>query len=295
MATALTLLNGRLPKLSWLDIAERNSGAIRLTPTAAQPEPRNLRRIKDEVRRGWGVVQLIDMLKEAVLRTGCRRHEHRDQASRLRRPRPYRGRTALRPPPLGGVRPRHPREHTNATFAARSTELWGQGSPSGSRATAAAGVLIYWHVEKKSLAIHYQLINCAPSEVAAMVEGAMQHGTSMVVEANYTDSHGQSEIGFGITRMLNFDLLPKIKRINKVKLCRPTAGDLDAYPQRLPPHLRGDVGGRPGAEDHLRGPLLAVAGRVVRLPRTCATNRRCSSCGPRAADSEAARSAVENT
>ncbi|WP_328442105.1 hypothetical protein OG828_46355 [Streptomyces sp. NBC_00457] len=71
MATALTLLNGRLPKLSWLDIAERNSGAIRLTPTAAQPEPRNLRRIKDEVRRRWGVVQLIDMLKKAVLRTGC--------------------------------------------------------------------------------------------------------------------------------------------------------------------------------------------------------------------------------
>ncbi|WP_328504554.1 transposase [Streptomyces sp. NBC_00457] len=75
-------------------------------------------------------------------------------------------------------------------------------------------MLIYWHVEKKSLAIHYQLINCAASEVAAMVEGAMQHGTSMVVEANYTDSHGQSDVGFGITRMLNFDLLPKIKRIN---------------------------------------------------------------------------------
>ena len=32
-----------------------------------------------------------------------------------------------------------------------------------------------------------------------MVEGAVRHGTSMQVEANYTDSHGQSEIGFGIT------------------------------------------------------------------------------------------------
>lgn len=192
------------------------------------------------------------MLKEAVLRTGCRRHEHRDQVSRLRRPRPYRGRTALRPLPLGGVRPRHRREHTNATFAARSTELWGQGSTAVTSDSThvraydqnlftewlslhgGRGVLIYWHVEKKSLAIHYQLINCTASEVAAMVEGAMQHGTSMVVEANYTDSHGQSEIGLGITRMLNFDLLPEIKRINKVKLCRPTAGDLDAYPQLTP-------------------------------------------------------------
>ncbi|MER6075265.1 hypothetical protein ABT187_42085 [Streptomyces sp. NPDC001817] len=32
MATELTLLNDRLPQLGWLDIAERNSGAIRLTP-----------------------------------------------------------------------------------------------------------------------------------------------------------------------------------------------------------------------------------------------------------------------
>ncbi|GAQ50283.1 Tn3 family transposase [Streptomyces acidiscabies] len=55
-------------------------------------------------------------------------------------------------------------------------------------------MLIYWHVEKKSLAIHSQLINRTASEVAAMIEGAMRHGTTMDVEANYTDSHGQSEI-----------------------------------------------------------------------------------------------------
>ncbi|MET9748848.1 Tn3 family transposase [Streptomyces ardesiacus] len=30
----------------------------------------------------------------------------------------------------------------------------------------------------------------------------------MEVDANYTDSHGQSEVGFGITKLLNFDLLP---------------------------------------------------------------------------------------
>ncbi|MEV7258271.1 Tn3 family transposase [Streptomyces sp. NPDC093937] len=32
----------------------------------------------------------------------------------------------------------------------------------------------------------------------------------------------------------NFDLLPRIKRINKVKLSRPVAGDPDAYPQLTP-------------------------------------------------------------
>ncbi|MFH8753906.1 transposase [Streptomyces rimosus] len=140
----------------------------------------------------------------------------------------------------------------NATFAARSAELWGQGSTAvASDSThvraydqnlftewhsryGGRGVLIYWHVEKKSLAIHSQLINCTASEVAAMIEGAMRHGTTMDVEANYTDSHGQSEIGFGITRLLNFDLLPRIKRINRVKLYRPVAGEPDAYPQLTP-------------------------------------------------------------
>jgi hypothetical protein len=58
-------------------------------------------------------------------------------------------------------------------------------------------VLIYWHVERGSVVVHSQHLTCSASEVHAMVEGATRHGTSMSVEANYTDSHGQSEIGFG--------------------------------------------------------------------------------------------------
>jgi TnpA family transposase len=57
----------------------------------------------------------------------------------------------------------------------------------------------------------------------------MRHGTTMEVEGNYVDSHGQSEVGFGITRLLDFDLLPRIKRINKVRLYRPATGEPDAY------------------------------------------------------------------
>jgi len=71
MRTELAALNEQLPRLGWVDIAERRTGAIRLTPLPAQPEPRNLRRVKAEVLRRWGSVPLVDMLKEAVLRTGC--------------------------------------------------------------------------------------------------------------------------------------------------------------------------------------------------------------------------------
>ena len=43
--------------------------------------------------------------------------------------------------------------------------------------------------------------------------------------------HIKSEIGFGLTRLLGFDLLPRIKRINKIRLYRLlTAGDTPVAP-----------------------------------------------------------------
>jgi TnpA family transposase len=95
-------------------------------------------------------------------------------------------------------------------------------------------VLIYWHIERKSMLIHSQLLSCAASEVAAMVEGAVRHGTSMTLEGKYVDSHGQTEIGFAITRLLSFDLLPRMKQINKVKLYEPDRANPEAFPLPLP-------------------------------------------------------------
>ncbi|MCA1698795.1 MAG: transposase [Actinobacteria bacterium] len=70
MRTELRALNDALPGLPWLRITDRKSGAIQLTALDAQPEPRNLRRLKKAVRERWGQVPLIDMVTEAALRTG---------------------------------------------------------------------------------------------------------------------------------------------------------------------------------------------------------------------------------
>ena len=91
------------------------------------------------------------------------------------------------------------------------------------------GVLIYWHVETKSVVVHSQLLNCTASEVAAMIDGAIHHGTEMDVKANYVDTHGQSVIGFGLTRLLDFDLLARIKRINHLRFYLPTMADRPSY------------------------------------------------------------------
>lgn len=202
------------------------------------PEPANLRRIKTEIRRRWGTVPLIDMLKEAVLRTGCLAAvtgtaDRGDLDSGVLAERlllaiyAYGTNTGIRAIAGGGkhghgedeiryVRRRYlgtqvaraiAVELANATFTARQHTLWGAGS---------------------------KLLNCSASEVAAMIEGTMRHGTQTQVEGNYVDTHGQSEIGFGITRLLGFDLLPRIKRINHVRLYRATTGEPDAYPRRAP-------------------------------------------------------------
>ena len=282
MRAELATLEAALPSAGWLQIAARPAGAIKLTPLEAAPEPRNLRRLKGDVLRRWGTVPLIDMLKEAVLRTGCLaavtsvagrgaipgaglaerlllaiygygtntgiravaagQHAHSEDDIRYVRRR-YLTAEAARAVAI---------QIADATFAVRAASVWGAGSTAvASDSThfgafdqniftewhsryGGRGVLIYWHVERGSVVVHSQHLTCSASEVHAMVEGAIRHGTSMSVEANYTDSHGQSEIGFGITRLLGFDLLPRIKQINKVKLYRPTVGEPDAYPALAP-------------------------------------------------------------
>jgi TnpA family transposase len=55
------------------------------------------------------------------------------------------------------------------------------------------GIMIYWHVERKSLCIHSQLKSPASSEVAAMIEGVIRHCTEMSIDRQYVDSQGTSQ------------------------------------------------------------------------------------------------------
>ena len=92
------------------------------------------------------------------------------------------------------------------------------------------GIMIYWHVEKHSVCIYSQLKSCSSSEVAAMIEGVLRHCTEMTVKKNYVDSHGQSEVAFAFSFLLNFELLPRLKGIGSQKLYRPDADSINQYP-----------------------------------------------------------------
>lgn len=128
----------------------------------------------------------------------------------------------------------------NAIFEVRNPDLWGEATTacaSDSKKFAAwdqnlltewhvryrgPGIMVYWHVDRKSACIYSQLKSCSSSEVAAMIEGVLRHCTQMSVEKNYVDSHGQSEVAFAFCRLLNnIDLLPRLKGISRARLYRP--------------------------------------------------------------------------
>jgi TnpA family transposase len=136
---------------------------------------------------------------------------------------------------------------TNGTLHARNPAIWGEGTTacaSDSKHFGAwdqnlttqwhvryggRGIMIYWHVERKSLCIHSQLKSPSSSEVASMIEGVVHHCTEMEVDRQYVDSHGQSTVAFAFCRLLGFQLLPRLKAIPKQKLSRPDVGQPDAY------------------------------------------------------------------
>ncbi|MBA3537620.1 MAG: Tn3 family transposase [Tatlockia sp.] len=91
------------------------------------------------------------------------------------------------------------------------------------------GVMIYWHVDTKSVCIYSQLKSCASSEVASMIEGLLRHCTDMDLQKNYVDTHGASEVGFAFSYMLDFDLLPRFKNIHSQSLYVANKEDLNKY------------------------------------------------------------------
>ena len=233
------------------------------------PEPANLGKVKDEVIRRWGTLDLLDVLKDADYLAEFT-SEFTSVASRevidrdtLRR------RLLLCLFALGtnmGIHAivatgehgeseaalRHVRRHfitrdnlrraiaklVNATFEARDPNWWGTGTACASDSKkfgswesnlmtewhqryGGPGVMIYWHVERRSTCIYSQLKSCSSSEVAAMIEGLLRHCTDAEIESNYVDTHGASVVGFAFTELLGFRLLPRLKNIGAIRLYRP--------------------------------------------------------------------------
>ncbi len=66
--------------------------------------------------------------------------------------------------------------------------------------------------------------------LTSLLDIGMRHCTELEVDRQYVDSHGQSVVAFAFTKLLGFQLLPRLKAIHSQRLYRPETGQSDAYP-----------------------------------------------------------------
>ena len=129
----------------------------------------------------------------------------------------------------------------NETLKLRLPEIWGEpGTACGADSKqfgvwdknpltewhiryGGKGIMIYWHVEKKSLCIYSTIKKVSSSEAASMIEGVLNHCTNAEVKRQYVDSHGQTEVAFAFCHLLGFELAPRLKAIASQKLYIPNA------------------------------------------------------------------------
>jgi TnpA family transposase len=227
MVEALATFDRGLAANPYVRILKRGGGRIALTPLEKQEDPAGLVALKTEIGRRWPMTSLLDMLKEADLRIGftdafrtVTDHENLSRATLQERLL-----LCLNGIGIWG-------EGTTACAAdSKQFGAWDQNLMTEWHVRyGGRGVMIYWHVERRSTCIYSQLKTPSSSEVAAMIEGVLRHCTEMEVEKTYVDSHGQSDVGFAFCHLLGFQLLPRLKRIHAQRLYRPVAGESDAYP-----------------------------------------------------------------
>ncbi len=249
--------------------------------------PENLRALHSEVATRWGIIDLLDFLKESDFVTDFT-DAFTTVATREATPRDViRKRLLLVLYALGtnvGIKrvadggchgeteaalraTRHlfvNRDNlrsaiatlVNATLRMRDPLWWGNGTACASDSKkfgswssnlmteyharyGGHGVMIYWHVDRKSVCVYSQLRTCNASEVAAMMEGVLRHCTDATIDRQYTDTHGQSLVGFAFAHLLNFRLLPRMKNISHQKLVKVDVGDT------VPHCLTGMVADKP--------------------------------------------------
>jgi TnpA family transposase len=252
-------------------ITKKGKPWILLTPFEKAQEPKVIHKIKDAILEKWGVINLLDILKEVDLRenfTDCFSTagnrtilERETIRKRLLFSIFSIGTNTGLKRTAGASRSvvtfedlRHIKNFflnkddlreainlvINAIFKMRNPKIW----RSVSTACAADskqfgyfsqnlltewsprhhnnGVMIYWHVSDQYICVYSQLKTCTSSEAAPMLQGIISQETDMEIESQYVDSHGKSELGFVLSYLEGFDLLPRYKTIGNQKIYLPS-------------------------------------------------------------------------
>jgi TnpA family transposase len=125
------------------------------------------------------------------------------------------------------------------------TQAWGQGLSSSSDAqvygvpvralnaafhpryfaAAGRGVAVYTHVSDLWIPFYTQVITCHVRQAPYILDGLLHHATHLQPVEHYTDTHGYTDLIFGVTHLLGIRFAPRIKDLPEQRLWRlPEAG-----------------------------------------------------------------------
>lgn len=284
----LQALNDNIPRNNKVKILNKENGRIKLSPSAPQAEPVNLKKLQRAINQRWSSINLIDILKETDLRIDFTQHFHTLANREIIKPEQLRKRLLLSLYAIGsnaGLK-RISTANADAEYSdlryikrkfitvanvraaivqvineiltIRDPLIWSGGTTGCACDSTQVsswdqnlmtewhtryrgrGVMIYWHVDAKATCIYSQLKTCSSSEVGAMIQGVLKHSTAMDMQKGYVDTHGQSTIGFAFSYSLHFDLLARLKNLNKQKLYYASEKDKSNYPN-LDPILKEPI------------------------------------------------------
>jgi TnpA family transposase len=87
-------------------------------------------------------------------------------------------------------------------------------------ASAGRGVAVYTHVSDLWIPFYTQVITCHVRQAPFILEGLLRHDTLLNPREHYTDTHGYTDLIFGITHLLGIRFAPRIKDLPDQRLWR---------------------------------------------------------------------------
>jgi TnpA family transposase len=273
----LKSLNDSIPYNEKVEIINKDGGHIKISPYEPQAVPVNIKKLHQTIKREYGTINLIDILKESDLQieftnliqtvasresipreilqfrillclyaigtnTGLKCVSSANESVSYDDLRYVKRRfinvenvrlilveiinkiLEMRDPRIWGI------ATTSVACDSKKISVWDQNLMVEWHARyRGRGVMVYWHVDENALCIYSQLKTCSSSEVGSMLKGILQHCTNMEVNQVYSDTHGQSTLAFGVSELLDFDLLPRLKNIYAQKLYYPSVSQKGEY------------------------------------------------------------------
>jgi TnpA family transposase len=117
------------------------------------------------------------------------------------------------------------------------TRIWGDGDTSssdrqffraGSHGEGSAdvnarygrdpGVKFYTHVSDRFAPLHTKVISASVSEATYVLDGLLQHESSLSIKEHYTDTTGAVDHVFGLCHLLGFRFAPRIRDLKDRRL-----------------------------------------------------------------------------